>query len=80
MARSQTGTTKCRAGLRISGVCTNLPLGTGLFDFFSSLVLLAVSLFVLEFKQPVLRQGALRKPGIAIRFSAYYFKPCKPSP
>ena len=31
LARSQTGTTKCRVSLRISGVCTNLPLGTGLF-------------------------------------------------
>jgi hypothetical protein len=29
----QTGTTKYRAGLRISGVCTNLPLATKLFDF-----------------------------------------------
>ena len=35
-ARSQTGTTKCRAGLRISWVCTNLPLRTGLFYFSSA--------------------------------------------
>ncbi len=30
-SRSQIGTTKCRAGLRISWICANLPLRTGLF-------------------------------------------------